>query len=154
MAPETPGSRAARGRVPTVSPTWLRGLAAGLIGGLGAGVFLALAAPATVAETLPGLVGTVGAATGWLVLLAGSGLLGVAFTETVERRPVRRRLSTATILGIGYAVALWAVAAVAVPAWLGVVGTGGLPVPWLDPTVFAGLLLYGVVLGTAHWLFG
>jgi hypothetical protein len=154
MASERPNPSAVRGRTPTVSPTWLRGLAAGLIGGLGAGVFLALTVPTALAETLPGLVGTSGVGAGWLVLLVGSGVLGIAFTEAVERRPVRRPLSTAVVLGIGYAVALWFVAALAVPTWLGVVGANELPIPWLDPTVLAGLLLYGVVLGIGHWLFG
>ena len=154
MASEQPSPSAARARTPTVSPTWLRGLAAGLIGGLGAGVFLAVAAPIALAETLPGLLGASGAGTGWLVLFVGSGLLGIAFTEAVERRPLRRPLSTAVVLGIGYAVVLWFVAALAVPTWLGVVGSSTLPVPWLDPTVLAGLLLYGVVLGIGHWLFG
>jgi hypothetical protein len=58
------------------------------------------------------------------------------------------------VVGIGYSILLWLVGGVAIPVWLGLLGGNRLPVPWLDPSVLAGLLIYGVVLGIAHWLFG
>jgi len=154
MASETPSPSAARAETPAVSPTWLRGVAAGLVGGLGMGAFLTLTAPPVVEETVPALVGLAGPLAGWTVHMTVSALLGVVFTAAVERRPDRRPLTTAVVLGIAYSIALWLAAGLAVPTWLDVIGANGLPVPWLDPSVLAGLLVYGVVLGIAHWLFG
>ncbi|WP_153552076.1 hypothetical protein [Halomicrobium sp. LC1Hm] len=150
MASERPNPSAARTRTPTVSPTWLRGLAAGLIGGLGAGVFLTLTAPTVLSETFSALLWASGTAVGWLVLVTASAAAGILFSTAVGRQA----LSTTVVLGIGYSVALWLVAAVALPAWLGAVGATAPPFPWLDPTLLAGLALYGIVLGVGHWLFG
>jgi len=62
--------------------------------------------------------------------------------------------ATAVVLGVAYSILLWLAAGVAVPTWLALIGADRLAVPWLDPSVLAGLLIYGIVLGAAHWLFG
>jgi len=154
MASETPRPSAARAETPTVSPAWLRGSAAGLVGGLGMGTFLGLTAPTVIEGTVPALVGLSGLLAGWTVHLLASALLGVVFTTLVERRPERRPLTTAVVLGVAYSILLWLAAGVAVPTWLALIGADRLAVPWLDPSVLAGLLIYGIVLGAAHWLFG
>jgi len=154
MASETPSPSAARAETPRLSPTWLRGIGAGLVGGLGMGTFLALTAPAVIEGTIPSLVGLSGPLVGWTVHMLLSAVLGIAFTIAVERRPERRPLTTTVVLGIAYSIVLWLAAGVTIPTWLDLLGANGLPVPWLDPSVLAGLLLYGIVLGTAHWLFG
>ncbi|ACV47035.1 MULTISPECIES: hypothetical protein [Halomicrobium] len=150
MASETPASSVGRDGTPAVSSPWVRGLAAGLIGGLETGVFLTVAAPAVLSETFPALVFASGPVVGWLVLAVASAAAGIVFTTVVERQA----LSTTVVLGIGYSVALWLVAAVALPTWLGAVGATAPPFPWFDPTLLAGLALYGIVLGIGHWLFG
>jgi len=154
MASETPSPGTTRAGTPTVSPTWLRGISAGLAGGLGMGTFLALTAPAVIGGTVPALAGLSGSLAGWTLHMLLSALFGVVFTAAVERRPKRRPLSMTAVVGIGYSILLWLVGGVATPVWLGLLGGNGLPVPWLDPSVLAGLLIYGVVLGIAHWLFG
>lgn len=155
MVQETRGSRATPTSRASVTPTWLRGLSAGLLGGFAMGILLALAEPSTFDEVLPALVGQSGGGVGWLVHLCGAALLAITFSTLIARRPPRP-LSAVLVAGIAFGVGLWFVlAGLAVPLWLGIVGVDvGITTPWLEPAVLAGLLIYGVVVALTHWLLG
>lgn len=139
----------------TGKQTWLSGVAAGLVGGAIFGVILSIMMTPVITTAIPALYGAQGGGAGWIAHLVHSTLFGVIFAVLVTRpalRPYTDHLSRSTILGLGYGLVLWLIAAgIVMPLWLQMVGFAAVPpLPNLDPLSLVGHLIYGAVLGVSY----
>ncbi|WP_226011464.1 hypothetical protein [Halomicrobium salinisoli] len=129
-------------------PTWRRGILAGALAAIPAGVLLAAVAPGDVA--VPGVAGPAGTLAGWLAVLALGAAGGAVFGVLVERAagyadaPRGRAL-----LGIAYGTALWFLLEHALPLAAAATGSGAPGRPRLNAFPLAVLLVYVVVLALA-----
>ncbi|WP_132059296.1 hypothetical protein [Halorussus amylolyticus] len=130
----------------TVRNTWSSAAIAGLAGGLAFGILLQAMG---MMPTIAALYGGESAAIGWLAHLFHSVVFGLVFAALVVRTDYRDTdARTLSLLGAGYGVVLWVVAAaIAMPLWLGALGLDAPAIPNLDVASLAGHLVYGVVLG-------
>jgi hypothetical protein len=121
---------------------------AGVSAGLLVGVLFSLVG---VFAVLGSVVGVEGAAVGWAVHLVVAAVLGVAFGVLVTATSARRYTAdatTAALLGLGYGGVIWAVGEV---LW---VITGGPVLANVGLVSLIGWLLFGLMLGSLHALFG
>jgi hypothetical protein len=117
-------------------------------------VLLTMTAPSVVHQTMPAVVGLTGGFVGSTIIVELCSVAGVVFSVLVDTQSLRVALATRVAIGVGYGLGLWGVASVVVPVWVGLLGTETLPLPWFDPTVLAGLLVYGIVLAIGDWVLG
>ncbi len=137
-------ARSANGR----RPTWRRGILAGALAAIPAGVLLAAVAPGDVA--VPGVADPAGTLAGWLAVLALGAAGGAVFGVAVERAgeypdAPRERV----VLGTVYGTALWFLLEHALPLVVAATDPGAPGRPRLDAFPLAVLLVYGVVLALA-----
>ncbi|USZ66864.1 hypothetical protein NGM10_08980 [Halorussus salilacus] len=130
----------------TVRNTWTSAVLGGVSGGLAFGVLLQTMG---MMPAIASLYGAESAAVGWVAHLFHSVMFGLVFAAVVVRTDYRDAdLRTTAVLGAGYGVALWAVAAaVVMPLWMGAMGLDAPAIPNLDVASLAGHLVYGLVLG-------
>lgn len=96
------------------------------------------------------LYGVESVAVGWVTHLFHSVVFGVLFAAVVTRPEVQRLVSTlpaVALVGVGYGIVLWLVAAgLLMSAWLNLVGIPT-PVPSLGQVGLVGHVIWGGVLG-------
>jgi two-component system OmpR family sensor kinase len=101
------------------------------------------------------LYGVDSAAVGWITHLFHSVIFGVVFAAVLDQYDVRQRVEaagTVAVLGAGYGVFLWLVAAgVVMSLWLNAVGIAT-PLPNLTVTGLFGHALWGTLLGGGYAL--
>ncbi|WP_225332672.1 hypothetical protein [Halomicrobium urmianum] len=137
-------AQAANGR----RPAWTRGILAGALAAIPAGVLLGAVGPRGVA--VPGVTGTAGTLAGWVAALVLGAAGGAVFGVLAERAGgYADALRARVILGITYGTALWFLLEHAVPLAAAATDSGGLGRPRLDAFPLAVLLVYGVVLALA-----
>jgi hypothetical protein len=135
--------------------TWLSGATAGLVGGAVFGAILSMMMTPVITTAIPALYGTQGGVAGWIAHLIHSALFGMLFAGVATipaLRPYTDRVSRSTVLGLGYGIVLWLIAAgIVMPYWLQMVGFAAVPpLPNLDPLSLVGHLIYGAVLGVSY----
>lgn len=132
----------------TARNTWTSAILGGFAGGLAFGVLLQTMGMMPV---IASLYGAESAAFGWVAHLFNSVVFGLIFAAAVVRTDYRNaELRTMTLLGAGYGVVLWVVAAaIVMPIWMSAIGLDAPAVPNLDVASLAGHLVYGLVLGAA-----
>lgn len=131
-------------------------VAAAALAGVGLGVSLSLTDRLASVATLVGLEAATG---GWVVLLVSVLVAGIGFAIPVALaaaglgdrygpdRPVSMLL-VSSILGLGYGLALWAVAvAVVLPFWMDVAVGVERPFPYVHVPSLFGLAGFGLVVG-------
>jgi uncharacterized membrane protein YagU involved in acid resistance len=135
--------------------TWQRGVVAGVAGGLAMGVMLTVQMTPVIEVAIPAMYGLTGGLAGWVMHMAHSAVLGVAFAAAASAAPSLAADQRRTVgAGLAYGAVLWAVLAVLVmPVWLGAVGfPGAPPFPNVSVMSLVGHLVYGAVLGVAYAL--
>lgn len=122
------------------------GAAAGLVGGVGMGIWFSVSRP--MADTamitmIAGLLGSTNAVVGWLIHLSIALFAGVAFGALLGE--VAQRLAPAAVLGLAYGAVWWVVGAL----WI-MPANMGMPVfEWNDATSssLGAHLVYGLLAG-------
>lgn len=132
---------------------WQAGLVGGIADGLVFGAMVSLMMPAVIEMGIPALYGIAGPAglAGWVIHMANSAVLGVAFGALVGASGLA---GTGKLAGAGlaYGVLLWVVlAGLVMPVWLGAVGFPmAPPLPNFDPMSAVGHAVYGAVSGVVY----
>lgn len=149
---ETQTETEARRRPGIRGSAWRAGVAAGLLGGIAMGVIMTFTMSDVLEDAMAGVVGLDGLFAGWIVVLSLAAVFGVVFAALMTGVPTFERYldnpSVVASLGAAYGVVLWvAVMALAIPAWLEVVGGAELALPFLTAAGFVVYLAYGFVLG-------
>ncbi|MCY0933924.1 hypothetical protein [Streptomyces sp. H34-S4] len=122
------------------------GAAAGLVGGIGFGVWMSVSRPMTdtaMITVVAGLLGSANAFVGWLIHLAIALFAGIDFGALLGQSA--QRLAPAAALGLAYGAVWWAVGAM----WI-MPANRGLPVfEWNDATrsSLGGHLVFGLLTG-------
>lgn len=134
---------------------WRSGAVAGLVAGVVMGALMTTLMRGVIENAIPALVGLSGIGAGWVVHLGISTVFGLAFAAVASVGSVRGYVDapgSGAVLGIGYGVVLWVVAAaVVMPVWLSAVGFPGAPdVPNVNVLSLAGHAVYGGVLGVLY----
>jgi hypothetical protein len=133
---------------------WKAGTVAGVGAALAMGALVAAMNPPTLGVAIPSLYGLAppsNPTAGMFVHVSHGAVLGVAFAGIVGAAGLR---STGKVVGAGLAwgVLTWIVlAALVMPAWLGVVGSpASPPLPNVAPPSLLWHLVYGGVLGAVY----
>ncbi|MBT2363986.1 hypothetical protein J7E88_01215 [Streptomyces sp. ISL-10] len=127
-----------------VHATW--GAAAGLVGGIGFGIWMSVSRPimdTAVITMVAGLLGSTNAFAGWLIHLAIALTAGTVFGVVFGH--LAQRLAPAAVLGLVYGAAWWALGAL----WI-MPANMGMPVfEWNDVTAssLGGHLVFGLLAG-------
>jgi hypothetical protein len=132
---------------------WQAGVAGGLFGGALMGILLSVMMTPVIENAIPALWGLSGGLAGWIIHMANSAILGVAFAALAKALPkYSSSVGRSTALGAVYGIVLWVVlAALVMPVWLGAVGFAGAPaLPNFNPMSLVGHLVYGIALGAAY----
>ncbi|MBC2904811.1 hypothetical protein [Streptomyces cupreus] len=125
------------------------GAAAGLVGGIGFGIWMSVSRP--MADTamitmVAGLLGSTNAFVGWLIHLAIALFAGVGFGILLGQ--YAQKLAPAVVLGLAYGAVWWTVGAL----WI-MPANMGMPVfEWNDVTSssLGGHLLFGLLAGLTY----
>lgn len=124
---------------------------AAILAGIAMGLILQ-----SLTETLPAIGGLYGVSTvtaGWILHLFHSVVFGMLFVAAISRPGLSRyasRFTRCTMLGLGYGILLWIIAAgLVMPVWLNLVGIAS-PVPSLTLPSFLGHAVWGGLLGGAY----
>ncbi|WP_254536144.1 histidine kinase [Halomarina litorea] len=142
--------------IPTHPETtaWRGGLLAGLAGGLVMGVVMSAMNPAVLSMAVPSLYGLApppNPVAGWVAHLAHAAVFGLFYAGVAHLAAVETSVVESTALGLAYGMVAWLLAAgIAMPLWLGAVGSpvaAGLPWPNLDPTSLLWHVVFGAVVG-------
>ncbi|GAA4934865.1 hypothetical protein ACFPM3_05440 [Streptomyces coeruleoprunus] len=124
----------------------VRGAAAGLVGGLGFGIWMSVSRPVmdtAMITMVAGLLGSTNAFVGWLIHLAIALFAGISFGVLLGQ--LARRLVPAVVLGLAYGAVWWFVGAL----WI-MPANMGMPVfVWNDVTAssLGGHLVFGLLAG-------
>ncbi|KUO14531.1 hypothetical protein [Streptomyces dysideae] len=125
------------------------GAAAGLVGGVGFGIWMSVSKPmmdTAMIKMVAGLLGSDSAFAGWLIHLGISLSAGLVFGAMLGQWATR--MMPAIVLGLAYGVVWWVMGALWImPANL------GMPVfEWNDVTSssFGGHLVFGLLIGAAY----
>ncbi|MFG3309461.1 hypothetical protein [Streptomyces wuyuanensis] len=124
------------------------GAAAGLVGGIGMGIWMSLSRPmmdTAMITMVAGLLGSANAIAGWLIHLAIATFAGIAFGVVLGQ--FAQRLAPAVVLGVAYGAVWWTVGALWImPAIM------GMPVfEWNSVTAssLGAHLVFGLLAGVA-----
>ncbi|MUW13662.1 histidine kinase [Halorubrum sp. CBA1125] len=132
-------------------PTLLGAIAGGILGGVAMGVFFQVATG--VLPVIGSLYGIQSPLVGWITHLFHSVVFGLLFAAGSATPRARRVASGAVgsgLLGVGWGIALWLVAAgLLMPVWLRLLGIPA-PVPNLTLTGLLAHALWGAVLGVSY----
>ncbi|MGW3727460.1 hypothetical protein [Streptomyces sp. NPDC000851] len=124
------------------------GAAAGLVGGIGMGIWMSVSRPmmdTAMITMVAGLLGSTNAFAGWLIHLAIALFAGTGFGVLLGN--YARRLAPALVLGLAYGAVWWAVGAL----WI-MPANMGMPVfEWNDvsSSSFGAHLVFGLLAGAA-----
>ncbi|WP_227380557.1 histidine kinase [Haladaptatus halobius] len=154
MATETDSEHVSDAEM-TTTGGWQAGVIAGLSGGAVMGVMLTIAMRPVIEHAIPALWGLDGGLAGWIIHMSNAAIFGVIFAAVATQPSVRNyttSLGQSAVLGIGYGVVLWIVAAVIVmPLWLQAVGFANAPAfPNISMKSLMGHIIYGLVLGLVY----
>jgi hypothetical protein len=122
------------------------GAAAGLVGGIGMGIWMSVSRPMTdtaMITMVPGLLGSTNAFAGWLIHLAIALFAGITFGVLLGQ--FAQRLAPAVVLGLVYGAVWWIVGAL----WI-MPANMGMPVfEWNDVTAssLGAHLVFGLLAG-------
>ncbi|MCZ7456150.1 hypothetical protein [Streptomyces sp. WMMC940] len=123
------------------------GAAAGLVGGIGMGIWMSVSRPmmdTAMITMVAGLLGSTNAFAGWLIHLGIATFAGVAFGVVLGR--FAQRIAPAIVLGLVYGAVWWTVGAL----WI-MPANMGMPVfAWNDVTAssLGAHLVFGLLAGT------
>ncbi|MFI6938510.1 hypothetical protein ACIBI4_04490 [Streptomyces sp. NPDC050418] len=129
-----------------VSAMW--GAAAGLVGGVGMGIWMSVSRPmmdTAMITMVAGLLGSTNAFAGWLIHLAIATFAGITFGVVLGQ--FAQRLAPAVVLGLVYGAVWWTVGAL----WI-MPANMGMPVfEWSDVTAssLGAHLVFGLLAGAA-----
>lgn len=132
---------------------WGTGVAAGAVAAVVTGLVVWYGMDeAVIASHIPGTLGLDGAFAGWVLFLGIGAVLGLIYAAVAGTGPLRAYAAAARtggLLGLGYGLAWWVVAVVAVPLLVGdgVAGIGSYAVT-LEGVL--GWALLGVLVGFAY----
>ncbi|MBU7599150.1 hypothetical protein JGS22_016410 [Streptomyces sp. P38-E01] len=124
------------------------GAAAGVVGGIGMGIWMSVSRPmmdTAMITMVAGLLGSTNAVAGWLIHLAIAVSFGLAFGALLGS--YAQKLVPAAVLGLGFGVVAWLIGAM----WI-MPANMGMPVfEWNDVTSssFGAHLVFGLLLGLA-----
>lgn len=124
------------------------GAAAGLVGGVGMGIWMSVSRPmidTAMITMVAGLLGSTNAFSGWLIHLAIATLAGITFGVVLGQ--FAHRIAAAVVLGLAYGALWWTVGAL----WI-MPANMGMPVfTWNDVTAssLGAHLVFGVLAGAA-----
>nr|WP_083252759.1 histidine kinase [Haladaptatus sp. W1] len=154
MATETATERTAETAANT-DGAWQAGVGSGLVAGAVMGVMLTVQMRPVIEHAIPALWGLEGGFAGWVIHMVNAAIFGVVFAAiatTPRFRTLTDSVGTSALVGVGYGVLLWVVAAVLVmPVWLQAVGFPmAPPVPNVNPTSLMGHAVFGLVLGALY----
>ncbi|APW97018.1 histidine kinase [Halobiforma lacisalsi AJ5] len=140
-------------RTSTALPPWQAGTVGGIVGAIVFGALMALQTPGVLEMAIPSMYGLEGGLAGMVIHVSHGAVLGVVFAALLVgtgRRDLRP--GRATVAGLAYGIAVWAVLAVVVmPIWLSAVGFEMAPsVPNVALESLVGHAAYGIVLGLAY----
>ncbi|WP_232686837.1 histidine kinase [Halobacterium zhouii] len=149
---ETQTETEARRRRGIRGSAWRAGVAAGILGGIAMAVVMTFTMADVLENAIAAVVGLDGGIVGWFVQMSIAAVFGVVFAALMTEVPALERYldnpSVVASLGAAYGVVLWVVVmALAIPAWLEVVGGAELAFPFLTAAGFVVYLTYGFVLG-------
>jgi hypothetical protein len=125
------------------------GAVAGLVGGVGFGIWMSVSKPmmdTAMIKMVAGLLGSDSAFAGWLIHLGISLTAGLVFGALLGQWAIR--MMPAIVLGLAYGVVWWVMGAL----WI-MPANMGMPVfEWNDVTSssFGGHLVFGLLLGAAY----
>ncbi|MBV7697356.1 hypothetical protein [Streptomyces sp. TRM70350] len=125
------------------------GAAAGVVGGIGMGIWMSVSRPmmdTAMITMVAGLLGSTNAVAGWLIHLAIAVSFGLAFGVLLGKHA--RKMVPAAVLGLGYGVVAWLIGAM----WI-MPANMGMPVfEWNDVTSssFGAHLVFGLLLGLSY----
>ncbi|MEV1079201.1 hypothetical protein AB0I98_13260 [Streptomyces sp. NPDC050211] len=125
------------------------GAAAGLVGGVGMGIWMSVSRPmmdTAMITMVAGLLGSTNAVAGWLIHLGIALFAGVTFGALLGR--FAERLVSALVLGLAYGAAWWVVGAL----WI-MPANMGMPVfEWNDVTSssLGAHLVFGLLAGVTY----
>lgn len=137
----------------TEQDTWKGGIVAGVAGGALMGVMLSVMMTPVIQVAIPSMYGLGGGASGWVVHMSHSAILGVVFAGLAGALPGYTDTTVkSAVAGLAYGAVLWVVLAVLVmPVWLSAVGSpANPPFPNVNLMSLVGHLVYGVVLGAVY----
>ena len=152
MATET---ATATTEAPTETANWKAGVGGGLAGGLVFGAMMSVMTPDVLEMGIPAMYAIEGpaGALGWAIHMSHGAVIGLGVAAIAGLRPdtvdsVGRSLG----VGAGYGLLVWvALAVVAMPIWLSVVGfPGAPPLPNVGVESLVGHVVYGTVLGGVY----
>ncbi|MFI2367380.1 hypothetical protein [Streptomyces sp. NPDC018833] len=124
------------------------GAAAGVVGGIGFGIWMSVSRPMTdtaMITMVAGLLGSANAFVGWLIHLGISVFAGITFGVVLGR--FARKTAPAVVLGPAYGAVWWFIGAL----WI-MPANMGMPVfEWNDVTAssLGGHLVFGLLIGLA-----
>ncbi|MFG2028507.1 hypothetical protein [Streptomyces sp. NPDC048825] len=122
------------------------GAAAGLVGGIGMGIWMSVSRPmmdTAMITMVAGLLGSTNAFAGWLIHLAIALFAGITFGALLG--PFAQRIAPAVVLGLAYGAVWWSVGAL----WI-MPANMGMPVfEWNDVTSssLGAHLVFGLLAG-------
>jgi hypothetical protein len=127
----------------------LYGAAAGLVGGVGFGIWMSVSRPmahTAMITMVAGLLGSTNAVVGWLIHLGIALFAGTGFGIILGK--IAQRIASAAVLGLAYGAVWWVLGALWImPANL------GMPVFDWNPVTrssLGGHLVFGLLLGLAY----
>ncbi|MGW0500557.1 hypothetical protein ACWD0Z_35545 [Streptomyces sp. NPDC003007] len=138
-------------KIATIPVHAVWGAAAGLVGGVGMGIWMSVSRPVmdtAMITMVAGLLGTTNAFAGWLIHLAIALFAGTAFGIVLG--PLAQRLAPAVIFGVAYGVVWWITGAL----WI-MPANMGMPVfEWNDVTSssLGAHLVFGLLAGATFAL--
>lgn len=134
---------------------WLSGLIAGLIGAVVTGVVIQVGfGPTVMSSGIPSGFGMSGMAAGWGIFLLIGAVIGLIYTAvTLVKRigSVANRPQMGAYLGLAYGVALWFLAIIVVPLWIGsAVGEYAVSLEGILSFALLGIII-GIVYGASPY---
>ncbi|MFC7130345.1 DUF6789 family protein [Haloferax chudinovii] len=137
----------------TTTASWRAGVAAGSLAAVVMGAMMVVQMRPVLEVAIPSMYGLTGGTAGFTIHVAHGAILGVAFAGLASALHFDLDRSLRSLgAGVGYGVVLWAVlAVVAMPVWLGAVGSpANPPLPNVNVTSLVGHVVYGAVLGASY----
>ncbi|SDG10045.1 hypothetical protein SAMN04488067_11547 [Halorubrum xinjiangense] len=141
--------------VSTETGDWRAGVAGGLVGGVAFGAMMSAMTPGVLQMAIPAMYGIEGpaGAVGWAIHMSHGAVIGLGFAALAGLKPdIGGSTGTGLGVGAGYGLIVWvALAAIAMPIWLGAVGfPGAPPLPNVGVESLVGHVVYGAVLGGVY----
>lgn len=128
---------------------WRNAAIAALVAGVAMGLLIQFVMG--IMPVIGALYGFDGLVAGWIAHLFHSVVFGLVYAAVVDRPTLAgyaTRPGTGAVVGAGYGLVVWLVAAaVVMPLWLSAVGLPSPGVPNFDPQSLVGHLVFGAILG-------